>query len=282
MPFLFENLRLSREDHKNLRPLNTILAFKKLDHIDWESYEKDPYNPKFICNEQELIKESEKDYESFVTNEEVKKREYKAIFTQVILFELAILWLKNPTEPDEVFRKLIDFCVLQLGKLPKYELLIALQFLEKPKRVRFFGPLADVAKDIESALKGMAWDISHMRTLETMSTITTSGSFFLPFFVSFDDKFSEILRFNQIKFLVIDDRLKRMHSASTHELHFQIKLNECMSEDVLNKLSHKESEMRKRYILPLNDLQHILKHQEVTLKEIADEVRASKNHKRNT
>ncbi|ENJ2867773.1 hypothetical protein AB0530_004857 [Vibrio parahaemolyticus] len=61
VPFLFENLRLSREDNKNLRPLNTILAFKKLDHIDWDSFEKDPYKPKFICNEQELLKESERD-----------------------------------------------------------------------------------------------------------------------------------------------------------------------------------------------------------------------------
>ncbi|MEZ8365751.1 hypothetical protein AB6C96_11385 [Vibrio cyclitrophicus] len=281
VPFLFENLRLSREDNKNLRPLNTILAFKKLDHIDWDSFEKDPYKPKFICNEQELLKESERDYESFVTNEEVKNREYKAVFTQVILFELAILWLKNPTKPDEVFSKLIDFCVLQLGKLPKYELLVALQFLEKPKRVRFFGPLADVAKKIESDLKGMAWDISHVRTLETMSTITALGSFFLPFFVSFDDKFSELLKLNQINFLVIDDRLKRMHSASVHELRFQIKLDECMSEEVLSKSSYKESEMRKQYMLPINDLQHILKHQEVALKAIADEVRTSKKPKRN-
>lgn len=72
-----------------------------------------------------------------------------------------------------------------------------------------------------------------------------------------------------------------MHSASIHELHFQIKLNECMSEEVLSKSSHKESEMRKQYTLPINDLQHILKHQEVTLKAIADEVRASKKAKRN-
>lgn len=279
LPFLFENLRLSRNDRKNERPLNTIVAFKKLDYLDWESFEKNPAKPEFLCNEESLLEEAVNTYENLINDNEVKKREYKALFTQVFLFELAILWLRNKSSPEEVFESLIDFCVLQLKKLPKYELMFAWMFLKNQNKVRFFGPLAGISKKLTKSLRGMAWDMTHMRTLETMSTATNMGSFFIPFFVSFDEKFSEILKQNQIQVLVIDDRLKRMHSASQGELDFQIVLNKCMSKNVLNEMTTEKSDIRRSYDLPRNDLEHILSNQTIVLERLAAEARVARKAK---
>jgi len=276
MPFIFENMRLSRHNKENKRPLNTIAAFKMIEYIDWIKFDSNPNKPVFNCDTDKLLQEAEDTYNDLVNEKEVKKREYKALFTQVILFELAIQWLKKPNDPEFVFSQLIDFCVVQLKKLPKYELLIVWDFLKQPKKVRFFGPLADVGKKLIKDLKGIAWDISHLRTLETMSTMSQKGAFFIPFFVSFDEKFSEILKKNQISILVIDDRLKRMHSAGINELDFQIQLTKCMSDKVKELTSLQHSEKRRKSHIQEFDLKHILSHQEIELKEIADDCRKSK------
>lgn len=279
MPFLFENLRLSRANKNNERPLNTIIAFKKLDYIDWDAFNKNPNKPRFLCDENALIEDAKQTYDSLVNEAEVKKRECKALFTQVILFELAIIWLGEKIPPEEAFTKLIDFCVLQLKKLPKYELMFAWNFLNQPAKIRFFGPLHGISKDLVKSLRGMAWDMSHMRTLETMSTINNLGSFFIPVFVSFDDKLSELLKQNQIQVLVVDDRLKRMHSACVGEAEFQIKLNSCMSKEVLDQMTDLKTEARRSYDLPVNDLEQILYHQTPILERLAREKRSARNAK---
>ncbi|WP_097302869.1 hypothetical protein [Pseudomonas chlororaphis] len=277
IPFLFENLRLSRNDTKNDRPLNTILAFKKLDHLDLKAFEKNPKKPLFQCDEEDLIKSSIKTYEDLVNAKEVKNREHKALFTQVILFELAIIWLKRPSNSETAFRDLIDFCVLHLKKLPKYELLLSLKFLENPTKIRFFGPLSGVSKKLTKELRGMAWDISHMRSLETLSTASNHGSFFIPFFVSFDERFSEILKQHQIQFLLMDDRLKRMQSATPSEMYLQQKINSCMSQKVLQEMTHLKSEERRQHKTPTFELEHILYQQEKILEQLVEDTRANRS-----
>lgn len=279
LPFLLENLRLSRSDIKNERPLNTIIAFKKLDYLDWQAFEKNPLKPEFICDEKTLLKDANDTYDSMVNDKEVKKWEYKSLFTQVILFELAIIWLRKNGSIEEQFSELIDFCVLQLGKLAKFELKFAWRFLNQPTRTRFFGPLNGVSKDLTKALKGMAWDMTHLRLLETLSTKTTFDSFYVPFFVSFDEKFSEILKQNQLQMLLVDDRLKRMHTATIDEYPFLQKLDSCMSEKTRSLMGEVESEARRSYNIPENDLKHIIALQTIELERLAAQERIFRQKK---
>ncbi|EJM80473.1 hypothetical protein [Pseudomonas sp. GM60] len=279
IPFLFENLRLSRDNKSNERPLNTILAFKKLDYLDWASFENNPLKPAFNCDEEKLSQECIRTYNKLVNTAEVKNRERKALLTQVILFELSIIWLKGERSPEAAFTALIDFCVIQLKKLPKYELMFAWKFLSNPSKVRFFGPLSGVGKDLAKSLRGMAWDMSHMRTLETMCTKSDSGSFFVPFFVSFDEKFSEILKQNQIHVLLMDDRLKRMHSIGMSEAAFQVKLNSCMSPQVLENMTFTSSEARRTHEISEFELQHILENQTTVLESLANTIRSARKNK---
>ncbi|MBQ4862640.1 hypothetical protein J8L98_13170 [Pseudoalteromonas sp. MMG013] len=280
LPFLFENLRLSRNDKSNDRPLDTIIAFKKLDFMDWDAFEKDPTKPKFKCiDESCLLNDARDTYDSLVNDAELKRWEYKALFTQVILFELAIIWLKKESSPEEQFSELIDFCVLQLGKLPKYELKFAWRFFSHPTKTRFFGPLNGVAKKLVKALKGMAWDMCHLRILEMLATKSELGSFYLPFFVSFDEKFSEILKENQVQLLVVDDRLKRMHSATVDEYEFLQNLDRYMSLATKSQMEPAKSELRRKYQVPSHDLEQILRYQTTEVERLAvleRERRASK------
>lgn len=157
--------------------------------------------------------------------------------------------------------------------------MLAWAFLSAPNKIRFFGPLSGVKKELLKALRGMAWDISHVRTLETMSTATNMGSFFIPFFVSFDERFSELIKLNQIQVLVIDDRLKRMHCLATGESDFQVKLNSCMSKKCRNEMTAEKSEIRRSFELPINDLKHILDNQSIVLERIAEDERKKRKAK---
>lgn len=212
--FLFENLRLSRDNSQNLRPTKTIAALKALDDVDWDEFEKDASNPVTTRSWQELEKEAISTYDSLITDAEVKDRETKALFTNVFLLALAEQWLTHNEGAPRAFSNLIDFCLFDLGKVPPYELGLAWDFLVQPKALRFFGPLSDLARDLTNALKGMAWDLSHVRSLETMATMhTMTGSFFLPFFITFDAGLTELIRHNQTRFILIDDRSKRLQSG---------------------------------------------------------------------
>jgi hypothetical protein len=282
LPFLFENLRLSREDSKNERPLNTILAFKKLDYLDWEKFESNPRKPHCNCDDEALLIESQSTYNNLIKTEEVLKREQRALFTQVILFETAIQWLKNSQlPPEEIFSSIIEFCVVQLEKLPKRELAFMWLFLQKPKSQRFFGPLADLSKKLVKDLRGMAWDISHIRSLESFSAIGSSEYFYMPFFVSFDDRFNEILRANQASFMIYDDKLKRIQASSINEKIIQEKINQCMAEKTMKVMGIYESEKRRNSEIPIESLKHILSIQEKEIEKLATTRRQERNNHKN-
>src|SRR6185312_10326341 len=36
------NLRLARDNEENRRPLNTLIAFRMLDHLNWAAFREDP------------------------------------------------------------------------------------------------------------------------------------------------------------------------------------------------------------------------------------------------
>lgn len=281
LPFLFENLRLSRENSKNERPLNTILAFKKLDYIDWNKFESNPEHPHFNCNDEKLLAEAHHTYNSLVKTEEVLIREQRALFTQVILCETAIQWLTNPQfPPEKSFSSIIEFCVLQLEKLPKRELAFMWLFLQKPKSQRFFGPLADLSKNLIRDLRGMAWDISHIRSLESLSAAGSSDYFYMPFFVSFDDRFNEILKTNQVNFMIYDDRLKRIQASCIIEKTIQDKINQCMTEKTRAAMGIYESEKRRKSEIPIESLKHIISIQEKQIEKLATTRRQEReNHK---
>jgi len=278
LPFLFENLRLSRDNEKNLRPLKTIEAFKKLDYIDWEAFAENPDKPSFRCDEINISQQAIDTYNDLINDNEIKKRENRAAFTQVVLFELAIIWLggKETKSAEELFEELIDFCVINLKKLPKYELKFAIQFLTKPTKTRFFGPLNGVSKKLLKDLRGMAWDMIHFRVMETFATATKEGSFFLPFFVSFDDKFSEIIKHNQISMLMVDDRLERMHSAGIDEYEFNVLLQSCTSTKVKEQMTPKKSEERRQKNLSTIELMDILTAQAKVLEVLAEKERRNR------
>ena len=262
VPFLFENLRLSRDDSQNERPLNTLMAFKALDHLDWEAFERDPRRPVIMRPWEELRQEAEVAYNSLVSDEAVIVQEEKALFATAFLFGLAEKWLQYPKEKEKAFSELIDYCLSQLGRLPLYEVSLAWDFLSKPQALRFFGPLAGLSKNLLRDLRGMAWDLNHIRALETMATQQVRSGFFLPFFVSFDRRLVELLEHNRTRHLIVDRHSERVQSVRARDWDAQVAINDCMSLKARKLLGQTNREAKQRECFDADYLRKIITEKE--------------------
>lgn len=275
VPFIYENLRLQRDNPKNERPLNSIAAFKAIDYVDWKVFETNPTYPTFLPGKspKDLLDEARRTYEEFLDMSEFDRREIKALFAHAFLLELIKEWLENEDRIEVKFSRLIDHCVFELGQVPLFELYIAWEFLKKPERIRFFGPVAGLGKKVMKNLNGMAWDLAHMRILETMATNSRFGSFFMPFIVSFDDKLVDLIRSNPILCMVIDDQEKSVMSAREHDVDFQSFVREQMSDRVKSAMDPTEVDRRRRMKLDREKLQALVTRAEPIVEKLFAQAR---------
>lgn len=266
LPVVLENTRLHREDPKNDRPRNTIAAFKSLDYINWAEIQN--YSHIQIDDNiwKEAVVEADKDMKFYMHDGEVKRSEMKALFVYSILLEMVRLWLISPKSAALNFTKLIDFCILKLGRIPTFELNLAWQFFfATSNRLSFFGPIYGISKDLVKELKGMSWDLTHLRTLETMATQSRLGSFYLPYFVTIDTRLQELIRINPIQFIVIDDDKKIVLTARKNQLQFQIALDKHISTKTRELMTPQCVKSRREKTLDFYDLSETVKDIESSL-----------------
>lgn len=245
LPFVLENIRLSREDITNLRPFNTIAAFKAINYIDWTK-------SCFLENEvvlkkswNEINKEALDIFNYYLSSNLIQDIELKSLFTHTFLLKLTYEYLTNKDSISRAFNNMIKFCLYKLNKIPLFELWLAWEFFNQPQKFRFFGPIAGLSKKLFKDISGMAWDLTHIRTMEQMATTTCFGAFYLPFFVSFDSKFSELLQQTSIFAMLIDDKFGQVVSIRNNEIAFHTIINEHIEEDLRQEFTPEKIHRRR-------------------------------------
>ena len=96
VPFLYENIRLARENEQNARPLNTLIAFRMLDHLDWAAFRRDPSRFDFgqptAALQVSLQPEAEAFLSSQYANSSVLHHEAQSLGIQALLLRFTRLW----------------------------------------------------------------------------------------------------------------------------------------------------------------------------------------------
>lgn len=233
VPFLIENTRLTRDNPDNERPLNTLIAFRALDHLDWESFRDDPSQFVFSVPYEELKALLRPDAEAFLAelraSSHVIHHEAKSVGTQALLLRFAQLWHENrKRDKNRILNDLLDFSIHKLGAIPLTELRLIWSGMNSDLGSPFFGPITGRSKSMLEDIRGMAWDMTLLRVMEQIATTSQFGSFFVPYFVSIDGRWRNLLRLNPVELMLIDDRHKRVLSARADELAFQRVLEECL------------------------------------------------------
>lgn len=252
IPLIIENTRLRRESPDNNRPRDTIAAFKALDYLDWNKLDLQrdlPLREVLLKSWQDITIEAESDIQDFMKDKTIKEFEKKAIFSNCILLKTACIYLTNPKDSSKNFSTIIDFCICELGKLPSFELNLVWQFLFSKRKPTFWGPITGKSKNIIREIKGMSWDLIHLRSFETMATKSELGSFYIPHFVTFDRRLRELVLENPISFILMDKANQSVLTIRKNELEFQQALNKHIPDDLKNLMTpEKITERRKKII----------------------------------
>lgn len=249
LPFLYENLRLARDNEENRRPLNTLIAFRMLDHLNWAAFREDPDHFDFGSSAESLKAHLRPDAEAFLaeamTNASVMHHEAKSLGIQALLLRFATLWHERKPVSQRILGELLDFSLSHLGFLPITELSLIWSGINGKVVAPFFGPITGRAKTMLQDIQGMAWDMTHLRLMEQTATLSRLGSFFVPHFISIDRRWREILRLNPIRLMLIDDSQKSVLFARANELDFQLACNACASTTIQAQRSPEKVAVRR-------------------------------------
>lgn len=256
MPFLAENTRLARDNADNERPLATLVAFRLLDFLDWDALQSAPDKLRFTRDvtelQEELRPEQTKFLEELYTSQSVLRLEAMAQGNHALLLRLAKLRRTHGRDITSILRDLIDFALFELGALPITELTLIWSGISGKQEAPFFGPVLNPSARVVKAARGMAWDMAHLRLLQEMSRQTTLGSFSVPYFVSFDARWRELLRLNPIRILLIDDSTSAMNIGRTRDVEFQRVLDRAMSPAARHAMSPDQVEARRQFAKTLD------------------------------
>lgn len=267
-PFLIENTRLTRDNPSNERPLNTLIAFRMLDYLDWDAFERNPNCLVFNTPYEELKASLRADAEQFLselqTSQHVLHQEAKSVGTQALLLRFARLWHGSKREKQHILSELIRFSIHKLGSLPITELRLIWSGMTSETGSPFFGPITGKSKDLFQKIRGMAWDITLLRGLEQIATSKQVGGFFIPYFVSIDQRWRHLLRLNPVRLMLIDDVNRRVLFARTNEMEFQGILNECLQADLKSEMTPEKIEARRRSMqgIQLNIMEQLVAEEE--------------------
>lgn len=242
MPFLYENVRLARENESNMRPLNTVIAFRMLDHLNWDTFKSDPgrfdFDTPIEILKPSLQREADAFLSSLYSAPAIVHHEAKSLGIQALLLRFSTLWRKEgKRDAARILSQLVQFCISELGFLPATELSLIWSGIRGKVVAPFFGPLINPSPKLLKAVRGMAWDMTHLRLMEQTAHLTQYGSFFIPHFVSFDERWRDLLRLNPVRFMVVDDTKKSALFGRANELDFQQALHECSGDSLLGESS---------------------------------------------
>jgi len=234
-PFLFENARLSRDNEENKRPLNTLVAFRALDHLNWVAWRDAPGRFVFDAPYPELTAQLRPAAESALTqferSEEVRQIEIGSLRTQALLLRLARSYHeKHDRNMSRILHELLRFAIDRIGAIPLTELRLIWSGLQGEEEGRFFGPIFGRSRDMLAKIRGMAWDMSLLRLMERTALTSRNGSFFIPYFVSLDGRWRALLRQSPVTLMLTDDATSGVNFARSGEIEFQTALAHCLHE----------------------------------------------------
>jgi hypothetical protein len=254
-PFLFENTRLSRDNKENLRPLNTLVAFRALDHLNWDAWRDAPGHFIFDAPYPELTARLRPDAESvlrqFEKSEAVRQIEMGSLRTQALLLRFARLcYEKRDRDTSRILHGLLRFAIDRIGAIPLTEIRLIWSGLQGKEEGRFFGPIFGRSRDMLVKIRGMAWDMSLLRLMEGSALTSRNGSFFVPYFVSIDGRWRALLRQSPVTLMLADDNTSGVIFARAGELEFQTALAQCLH-DMHSDMTTDKVEARRRAALAI-------------------------------
>lgn len=230
----------------NENSMNSNFQKDKKDIIDTlNNYEK--FCRKYSQNnEEKSLSEKVEIYWNKIVDKRKNKYEddyeYNIIYV-VLLYTVYIKLIKEKKSAKKRIELLIEFIDKELMIYPENELLLCFKYMQNNKKLcdNFFK-LSKIDNETIKKVKNRSWDLCHLRFLEK-DFLYCDGVIRLPYITTLDKGFIEILKYNPLKFVEINN-----NSVSTiHEKNILTEFPEYKK--IIQKLNNTQ---RRKKIMSLN------------------------------
>jgi hypothetical protein len=200
MPYLLENQgreQLTSKDHERI--FDTLTGYEILRSVD-QDWLRSTGDVRSTLSRAELMTRAQNAMAGMLMDIEnpgfARGLKFKHDYLYLNLLQIALIHLKHQTWPPlRRLRAYLDFCHIELATINVREGLLARQFFEQGQRFSFFRRVQRGCPDVIAELKNMAWDLFHVRYLEsTMGQAQSSKSrYFFPALLTRDQGLIEVL-----------------------------------------------------------------------------------------
>ncbi|KAF1293512.1 hypothetical protein [Candidatus Enterococcus leclercqii] len=151
-----------------------------------------------------------------------------------ILLKMYEINFKSNKNSKNKMMELIQCVNKELYAYAEQELFLAYLLFSKDSRVNsFFGAIQANSKNVISKIRGMAWDLFHLRSLESQVADRNSNTkqMYMHYFCSRDNGINDILSLNPIKRMIIKDgRCYPLHEQNIFQTEFGNAIYESLNE----------------------------------------------------
>jgi len=217
----------------NNRPIETLKALKKLDHIDPACLYRSPLTGEYTCDDS-IVDAAVADTMKSVIHTNVlddvltRRRGTYAIILKAVLLK----WDKNLTLGEKL-KILAQYSLKNLGRFAKTEIYMSWKLLGGTGSTPpFFDPVLQPSTKCLKRIRGMSWDITMIRITEMLAGMRrevqgTRCDFFVPFIASFDARFRLLVEACPVRAVIVDTDLGLVNTIFRDELKFQYELDEA-------------------------------------------------------
>jgi hypothetical protein len=229
LPYLFENLGGAnlKDEKKAAHVFDSLKAYEVLRTIDGEWLRKHGEvrsklgNAALIKRAQESMSRLYSNLEDSFTMQSLHDR-FNYIY--VNLLQLALIQLQRKTwSTDRKLEAYIEFCHTQLATISIRDMVLGREYFKRGQNLKFFGRIQSGHPDLLNSLKNMAWDLFHIRQLESAMTMRPDANarYFFPALLTFDQDLVEIMDLcplNAIAFTSDEADIMPMYRGGKDEL----------------------------------------------------------------
>lgn len=248
------------ELNKNMK--DNLIALELFLSIDRDKYRKNGNDTPQINFQDAEIKAKELAYEFYFSPDDVitvpiRKR---ALVSQIILYKTILLKFSSRRNAKNKANDLIDFMVNEIGAYADTELFIAIDYFNNESHLSIFNKINKgngVNSDIfHSKVENISWDLMIPRYVQYVSYYHREGDFFIPFFLTFDNDLSKVLKIYKAKIFIYNDKTRHISVVpirnQTQKLANNIKPN------TIEYFSSEKTEARRNSTISIKKLYSIL------------------------
>lgn len=245
--FVIENY-FDSLDEKNDRPFNSIRALKRFESLIYNQNSFDIYHPIFTENRESAGKRACEVFSTYYDNREtvLELHTNRKLLYSVLLKSILLKKNENIDTKDKL-RLLIEFSLKKLGRFAKTEIYFGWKFLKYNANLNFFDPIRTLGKNSLKKIRGMSWDLFSVRYLEKLIGMKTGADFYIPFFVSFDNRFINLLKVCPIRAVIIDEKTQRGSTVYLDESEFMEDINNSITEELNLELNDPSKKIKRMF-----------------------------------